>query len=356
MRFSSTKTILAISATAALLAGFCVWMVTSVDTSSQTPIQNLRTEPATLSVPVRPNLSVSPVNRPLHVQAPQPIEPEPLADLPYTSLSEFSVALGKAITDKADARTLAHLLNTSRDKLSALDHGTLLSQANKQLADTDLAKAASVLRQLKNLNDQQIMASGVTTIAVAKDPQTAAAFASSLAGHDMARTAHQVVGREWAQLDRVAVTDWINKTSDSNLQGAIAEGMAQTWAATDMEGLTQWAATIPDLYVQTAVLVKAVKVLAATDPGQSAAWAVKFPAGMARRQALTFASSKWGASDPQAAGTWALQLSDPAAQIEAATGVLIGWIPVNRPAAEAWSTQLPANIRQQVIAATRSGK
>ncbi len=353
MRLCSTKTILAISATAACLAGVCVWLVSSGDTPSQSPIQSA---PAAGSVKNRANLAVSPVTQPSQVHASQPIEPEPLADLPYTSLSEFSVALGKATTDKADARTLAHLLNTSRAKLSALDHATLLSQANKQLADTDLAKAASVLRQLKNLSDQQIMASGVTTLAVAKDPQAAAAFASSLAGHDMARTAHQVVGREWAQLDRVAVTDWINKTSDSNLQGAIAEGMAQTWASTDMEGLTQWAATIPDLYVQTAVLVKAVKVLAATDPEQSAAWALKFPAGMARRQALVYASSRWGASDPQAAGTWALQLSDPAAQLEAATGVVNGWMPVNRPAAQAWAAQLPANIRQQVIAATQLAK
>lgn len=284
------------------------------------------------------------------------LAPDTKDDLLPTSLQRFTAAISQAVKDKAPAEELARLINGSRAKLKPGEHANLLSQAIQQLAKSDPAKAAQVLRQLKDLHDQQIMASGVPAALVASNPRAAASFASSLAGHDMARTAHQVVGREWAKTDRVAAVAWLNQTSNPVLQAAIAEGVAQTWASSDMDGLTSWAGTIPDAYVQTSVLVKAAKVMSATDPARASEWAMKFPSGFARKQALTFTSGEWGFRDPQAASQWAQQITAPDARLSALTGVMRGWLRKDQRSANAWMQAMPESDRTQVMTFLRASE
>lgn len=270
--------------------------------------------------------------------------------LPYQTLEEFNKALARAINDRAAPQVIAKLLNTSRSRLKPAEHSQLLGSAIDQLAASDPAGGAQVLRQLTDLHDQQVMAVGIAGRLAATDPKAAAAWADGLGGHDMSRNAHEVVGREWARTDRQAVAEWINSTANPLHKASIAQGLAQTWAAEDMDRLIQWAASIPDSYVQTGVLVKAVKVLAATDPEAAAESALKFPAGMARRQALTFASGQWGREAPEAAARWSQQLTDPTARVEAISGVMRSWLNSNPRAAGAWLTQLPLSDQKAVNA------
>ena len=279
---------------------------------------------------------------------------EPEEDLPYTTLEEFQKALDAALKSKAPASVLSRLINQSHKKLKPVEQSQFMVQAITGLATKEALKTAGdVMRALKDLHDQQTFATGIASALADHDPKTASEWASSLAGHDMARNAHQVVGREWARTDLAAATEWINQTRNPVLKNAIAEGIAQSWAGQDMEGLTKWAESIPDQYVQSAVLVKAVKVMAATDPAGSAEWAAKFPEGPGRTQAIAFSATAWGAADSASAAAWAQEFTDPATRINALTGVMRGWITTNQPAAEAWANQLPASERDQVLAAVK---
>lgn len=198
-----------------------------------------------------------------------PVADSPVPKVTFTKLEEFVTALTKAIESKSGAASISRLLNASRVRLKSDEHFTFLSSAIQQMAETDPTGALAVLRQVTDLHDQQILAVGIPTALVTKDPKAAAAWASSLAGHDMARNAHQTVAREWAKTDRPAIAEWLNQTGASVLKGAVAEGLAQTWASEDLDGLTEWARGITDPYIQTNVLVKATKILATKSPVRS---------------------------------------------------------------------------------------
>ena len=341
---------------AAAIGGVAWYFNTQHPTQQPAPAEAPKKEVATQTVS-KPVTPVTPDNPPvvstvkkakpdLEPDGSEPSDPFALNKVVSGALDEFKEAL-KAKGNEA----LLALIEKTQQSLVGMDRGRFITEASKLLAETDPARAAALLKQMKDPRDQQLFGNMVATALCAKDPQLAAQWAGTLDPGLPARALYSTIGREWAAKDIRAVTGWINGLNNENqtiLQSAAIEGIMFQQADKDFAKSVEYAKNISDEYLRNAALVQAAKVLAVKDPAASAQFAMTLPVGMPQRQATVYAITQWTAQDAPAAAGFAQQINDPIVKGEALLATAKTWKQLDETAATTWIKTLPAETQQQI--------
>ena len=189
----------------------------------------------------------------------------------------------------------------------------------KGMAETDLAGATELMKELNYVLYLDKAASTLMASAWAKGEQTAFDWVESFPEGKVRNSAYEALGKRLIREDMDRAVEWVDSMDESKIKTKIARETAKAMVILSPEKAADWVARMPVGEARSASMERVVSEWVGQDPVATAEWLNQFSSDQQIDGALAIFSHQIAKKDPQSALQWAQAIEDPKRK-ERATG------------------------------------
>ena len=195
----------------------------------------------------------------------------------------------------------------------------LLIGVMKGMAETNLAGATELMKELNYVLYLDKAASTLMASAWAKGEQSAIDWAESFPEGKARNSAYEALGKRLIREDLNRAAEWVDSMDESKIKTKIARETAKAMVIRSPEEAADWVARMPLGEARSASMERVVSEWVEQDPLATAEWLNQFSSDQQIDGALATFSHQIAKKDPQSALQWAQAIEDPKRR-ERATG------------------------------------
>ena len=181
----------------------------------------------------------------------------------------------------------------------------LLIGVMKGMAETDLAGATELMKELNYGLYLDKAASTLIASAWAKGEQTAIDWVESFPDGKARNSAYEALGKRLIREDIDRAVVWVDSMNESEIKTKVAEETAKAMAILSPEKVADWVARMPTGETRSASMERVVSQWVEQDPIATAEWLNGFPNDQSIDGALAIFSHQIAEKQPQSALQWA---------------------------------------------------
>ena len=181
----------------------------------------------------------------------------------------------------------------------------------KGMAETDLAGATELMKELNYVLYLEKAASTLLASAWAKGEQTAIDWVESFPDGKARNSAYEALGKRLIREDIDRAVEWVDSMDESEIKTKIAKETAKAMVILSSEKAADWVARMPAGEARSAGMERVVSQWVERDPVATAEWLNKFPNDQSIDGALAIFSHQIAEKQPQSALQWAQAIEDP---------------------------------------------
>ena len=181
----------------------------------------------------------------------------------------------------------------------------LLIGVMKGMAETDLAGATELMKELNYGLYLDKAASTLIASAWAKGEQTAIDWVESFPDGKARNSAYEALGKRLIREDIDRAVVWVDSMNESEIKTKVAEETAKAMAILSPEKAADWVARMPTGETRSASMERVVSQWVEQDPIATAEWLNGFPNDQSIDGALAIFSHQIAEKQPQSALQWA---------------------------------------------------
>ena len=216
------------------------------------------------------------------------------------------------------ALTWARENENRRDKEQKRGNDLLIGVI-KGMAETNLAGATELMKELNYGLYLDKAASTLVTAAWAKGEQTAIDWVEKFPEGKARNSAYEALGKRLIREDLNRAVEWVDSMDESKIKTKIARETAKAMVIRSPEKAADWVARMPLGEARSASMERVVSEWVELDPVATAEWLNQFSSDQQIDGALAIFSHQIAKKDPQSALQWAQEIEDPKRK-ERATG------------------------------------
>ena len=216
------------------------------------------------------------------------------------------------------ALTWARENENRRDKEQKRGNDLLIGVI-KGMAETNLAGATELMKELNYGLYLDKAASTLVTAAWAKGEQTAIDWVGKFPEGKARNSAYEALGKRLIREDLNRAVEWVDSMDESKIKTKIARETAKAMVIRSPEKAADWVARMPLGEARSASMERVVSEWVEQDPVATAEWLNQFSSDQQIDGALAIFSHQIAKKDPQSALQWAQEIEDPKRK-ERATG------------------------------------
>ena len=225
---------------------------------------------------------------------------------------------GWASVDPQAALAWARENENRRDKEQKRGNDLLIGVI-KGMAETNLAGATELMKELNYGLYLDKAASTLVTAAWAKGEQTAIDWVENFPEGKARNSAYEALGKRLIREDLNRAVEWVDSMDESKIKTKIARETAKAMVIRSPEEAADWVARMPLGEARSASMERVVSEWVEQDPVATAEWLNQFSSDQKIDGALAIFSHQIAKKDPQSALQWAQAIEDPKRK-ERATG------------------------------------
>ena len=187
----------------------------------------------------------------------------------------------------------------------------LLIGVMKGMAETDLAGATELMKELNYGLYLDKAASTLLASAWAKGEQTATDWVESFPDGKARNSAYEALGKRLIREDIDRAVEWVDSMDESKTKTKIAKETAKAMVILSPEKAADWVARMPAGEARSASVERVVSEWVEQDPVATAEWLNQFPNDQSIDVALAIFSHQIAEKQPQSALQWAQAIEDP---------------------------------------------
>ena len=229
-----------------------------------------------------------------------------------------AILSGWASVHPQAALTWARENENRRDKEQKRGNDLLIGVI-KGMAETNLAGATELMKELNYGLYLDKAASTLMASAWAKGEQTAIDWAESFPEGKAKNSAYEALGKRLIREDLNRAVEWVDSMDESKIKTKIARETAKAMVILSPEKAADWVARMPLGEARSASMERVVSEWVEQDPVATAEWLNQFSSDQQIDGALAIFSHQIAKKDPQSALQWAQAIEDPKRK-ERATG------------------------------------
>ena len=233
-------------------------------------------------------------------------------------LASEAMLSGWASVHPQAALTWARENENRRDKEQKRGNDLLIGVI-KGMAETNLAGATELMKELNYGLYLDKAASTLMASAWAKGEQTAIDWAESFPEGKAKNSAYEALGKRLIREDLNRAVEWVDSMDESKIKTKIARETAKAMVILSPEKAADWVARMPLGEARSASMERVVSEWVEQDPVATAEWLNQFSSDQQIDGALAIFSHQIAKKDPQSALQWAHAIEDPKRK-ERATG------------------------------------
>ena len=181
----------------------------------------------------------------------------------------------------------------------------LLIGVMKGMAETDLAGATELMKELNYGLYLDKAASTLIASAWAKGEQTAIDWVESFPDGKARNSAYEALGKRLIREDIDRAVIWVDSMNESEIKTKVAEETAKAMAILSPEKAADWVARMPTGETRSASMERVASQWVEQDPIATAEWLNGFPNDQSIDGALAIFSHQIAEKQPQSALQWA---------------------------------------------------
>ena len=180
----------------------------------------------------------------------------------------------------------------------------------KGMAETDLAGATELMKELNYVLYLENAASTLMASAWAKGEQTAFDWVESFPEGKARNSAYEALGKRLIREDMDRAVEWVDSMDESKIKTKIARETAKAIVILSPEKAADWVARMPVGEARSVSMERVVSEWVEQDPVATAEWLNQFPNEQSIDGALAIFSHQIAKKDPQSALQWAQAIED----------------------------------------------
>ena len=181
----------------------------------------------------------------------------------------------------------------------------------KGMAETDLAGATELMKELDYVLYLDKAASTLMASAWAKGEQTAFDWVESFPEGKAKNSAYEALGKRLIREDIDRAVEWVDSMDESKIKTKIAKEAAKAMCILSPDKAADWVGRMPPGEARTASMERVVSEWVEQDPVATAEWLNQFPNDQSIDGALAIFAHQIAKKDPQSALQWAQAIEDP---------------------------------------------
>ena len=181
----------------------------------------------------------------------------------------------------------------------------------KGMAETDLAGATELMKELNYVLYLENAASTLMASAWAKGEQAAFDWVESFPEGKARNSAYEALGKRLIREDMDRAVEWVDSMDESKIKTKIARETAKAMVILSPEKAADWVARMPVGEARSSGMERVVSQWVEQDPVATAEWLNKFPNDQSIDGALAIFSHQIAEKQPQSALQWAQAIEDP---------------------------------------------
>jgi hypothetical protein len=186
----------------------------------------------------------------------------------------------------------------------------LLIGVMKGMAETDLAGATELMKELNYGLYLDKAASTLLASAWAKGEQTAIDWVESFPDGKARNSAYEALGKRLIREDIDRAVEWVDSMDESEIKTKIAKETAKAMVILSPDKAADWVARMPAGEARSAGMERVVSQWVERDPVATAEWLNKFPNDQSIDGALAIFSHQIADKQSQSALQWAQSIED----------------------------------------------
>jgi hypothetical protein len=186
----------------------------------------------------------------------------------------------------------------------------LLIGVMKGMAETDLAGATELMKELNYVLYLENAASTLLASAWAKGEQTAIDWVESFPDGKARNSAYEALGKRLIREDIDRAVEWVDSMDESEIKTKIAKETAKAMVILLPEKAADWVARMPVGEARSASMERVVSQWVEQDPVATAEWLNQFPNDQSIDGALAIFAHEVAEKQPKSALQWAQSIED----------------------------------------------
>ena len=186
----------------------------------------------------------------------------------------------------------------------------LLIGVMKGMAETDLAGATELMKELNYVLYLENAASTLMASAWAKGEQAAFDWVESFPEGKARNSAYEALGKRLIREDMDRAVEWVDSMDESEIKTKIARETAEAMVILSPKKAADWVARMPVGEARSASMERVVSEWVEQDPVATAEWLNQFPNDQSIDGALAIFAREVAEKQPQSALQWAQSIED----------------------------------------------
>ena len=186
----------------------------------------------------------------------------------------------------------------------------LLIGVMKGMAETDLAGATELMKELNYVLYLENAASTLMASAWAKGEQAAIDWVDSFPEGKARNSAYKALGKRLIREDIGRAVEWVDSMDESEIKTKIARETAEAMVILSPKKAADWVARMPVGEARSASMERVVSEWVEQDPAATAEWLNQFPNDQSIDGALAIFAHEVAEKQPQSALQWAQSIED----------------------------------------------
>lgn len=186
----------------------------------------------------------------------------------------------------------------------------LLIGVMKGMAETDLAGATELMKELNYVLYLDKAASTLMASAWAKGEQAAIDWLDSFPEGKARNSAYEALGKRLIREDIDRAVEWVDSMDESEIKTKIARETAEAMVILSPKKAADWVARMPVGEARSASMERVVSEWVEQDPAATAEWLNQFPNDQSIDGALAIFAHEVAEKQPQSALQWAQSIED----------------------------------------------
>ena len=186
----------------------------------------------------------------------------------------------------------------------------LLIGVMKGMAETDLAGATELMKELNYVLYRENGASTLMASVWAKGEQAAIDWGDSFPEGKARNSAYKALGKRLIREDIDRAVEWVDSMDESEIKTKIARETAEAMVILSPKKAADWVARMPVGEARSASMERVVSEWVEQDPAATAEWLNQFPNDQSIDGALAIFAHEVAEKQPQSALQWAQSIED----------------------------------------------
>jgi hypothetical protein len=186
----------------------------------------------------------------------------------------------------------------------------LLIGVMKGMAETDLAGATELMKELNYVLYLENAASTLMASVWAKGEQAAIDWVDSFPEGKARNSAYKALGKRLIREDIDRAVEWVDSMDESEIKTKIARETAEAMVILSPKKAADWVARMPVGEARSASMERVVSEWVEQDPAATAEWLNQFPNDQSIDGALAIFAHEVAEKQPQSALQWAQSIED----------------------------------------------